>query len=152
MKEVREWMRQREREKETRGKEWVGKAWRCHGNWELSADSMFFHSFPTHLPPPDSLPLPVHSSFHRLTPSSSSPSSLYFLFSLCHDHTPFTFLTHTSPPHPPRLLSLSTSTTPWFHPSSPSPPSLASFPPTRSPLLLSIPKRGDRRGETSLDS
>lgn len=137
MKEVREWMRQREREKETRGKEWVGKAWRCHGNWELSADSMFFHSFPTHLPPPDSLPFPSQSIPLSIASPRTSPLLPPFIF-----FSPSVTTTPLSPfsPTPPRLLSLSlsTSTTPWFRLSSPSPPSLASFPLARSPLLLSV--------------
>lgn len=118
-------MRQREREKETRGKEWVGKAWRCHGNWELSADSMFFRSFPTHLPPPDSLPFPSQSiplsiaspvlllSFLPLF--SSLPPSLPHPFHLSHPHLPASSLSPSlHQPHPgfvsPRpLLHL------WLH-------------------------------------
>lgn len=94
-------MRHRTRQEKEREREWVGKAKRCHGNWEPSADSMFFHSFPTHHQLP-SISLPVHSSFHCFSPAS--PSLLSFR-SLYHDHTPFTFLS----------LSLCLS-----HPSSPS--------------------------------
>lgn len=125
-------MRHRTRQEKEREREWVGKAKRCHGNWEPSADSMFFHSFPTHHQLP-SISLPVHSSFHCFSPAS--PSLLSFR-SLYHDHTPFTFLSLSlsvtsllSFQH----LSLFTSTTPlFFFTTSPFHPSLASFLPTRS--------------------
>lgn len=78
----------------------MGKAKRCHGNWEPSADSMFFHSFPTHHQLP-SISLPVHSSFHCLGPAS--PHSFLFALSI------------TTTPLSPFSLSLCLS-----HPSSPS--------------------------------
>lgn len=59
--------------------------------------------FSTRSPPTSHHPTPFPSPpspflFPSPHPYFSSPSSLYFLLSLRHYHTPFTFLTHTSPP------------------------------------------------------
>lgn len=81
----------------------MGKAKRCHGNWEPSADSMFFHSFPTHHQLP-SISLPVHSSFHCFSPAS--PHS--FLFALSITTTPLSpFSLSLSVCHIPPLLPAS---------------------------------------------
>lgn len=96
-------MRHRTRQEKEREREWVGKAKRCHGNWEPSADSMFFHSFPTHHQLP-SISLPVHSSFHCFSPAS--PHS--FLFALSITTTPLSpFSLSLSVCHIPPLLPAS---------------------------------------------
>lgn len=96
-------MRHRTRQEKEREREWVGKAKRCHGNWEPSADSMFFHSFPTHHQLP-SISLPVHSSFHCFSPAS--PHS--FLFALSITTTPLSpFSLSLSVWHIPPLLPAS---------------------------------------------
>lgn len=49
------------RERGRKKAEWVGKAWSCHGNWELSAIGLF------HSPPH---PFPVLPSLHHFVPPS----------------------------------------------------------------------------------
>lgn len=119
VKGAREWVRQRRgKEMREREREWVGKAYRCHGNWELSADSMFS----THSPPTtNSFPFPSQSVHLSITSPPAPPAFFSFSHSAYRDHTLFTFLSHT-PATSLRHLSLSTSTTPLFLPTSPSHP------------------------------
>lgn len=99
-------MKQR-RQKESE-REWVGKAQGCHGNWELSADSMFSTSITTQFP---SLPFSsqsVHLSIASPLPPFISSMSVRRGHAPFHLSLPFSLDTPASPSHfPPTLLHYS---------------------------------------------
>lgn len=110
-------MRQR-RQKESE-REWVGKAQGCHGNWELSADSMFSTSITTQFPS-----LPFSSQSVHLSTASPLPPFISSPFvrrghAPFHLSLPFSSDTPASPSHfPPTLLHSSPSPSCSFHSSS----------------------------------